>query len=459
MTFPENFLWGASTSSYQIEGAVKQDGRGVSIWDTFCEKPGAIDNNDVGDVACDHYNRYREDIAIMSEIGLNAYRFSFSWSRLFPEANGRAEKRGFDFYDRLVDELLEQGIEPVATLYHWDLPQYLQDRGGWSSRNIIEPFAEYAASVANHFGDRIKRISPINEPWVVSWLGYGSGVLAPGIKDYSEAIAAAHHTIVAHNAAFKAIKSVAPHVLVGPVLNQLTPDLDDYSDPFQIQAAKTFDQFLNYFWMDGTFRGKYSDHVWSMYGKALEDVVKEGDLDVVANDWLGINYYFNNRIGHSVPSNHPTANGFIGKLAGLYSEGAPVGPTTDTDWPITPYGIGDLLVRWTREYGDLIPQMFITENGCAYADVPDENGVVNDVRRQSYLRDHILALDSAVSRGANLGGYFHWSLLDNFEWARGFSMRFGLVHVDYQTQKRTLKQSAFLYRDIIKSQGQNLFHS
>lgn len=457
MKFPEEFSWGASTSSFQIEGATNIDGRGKSIWDTFCLEPTKVANGDTGDVACDHYNRYKEDVSLMSEIGLNAYRFSFSWPRLFPMGDSKREPRGFDFYDRLLDELLLKGIEPIATLYHWDLPQVLQDKGGWASRNILEPFTEYATAIAEHFGDRVKRFTPINEPWVVSWLGYGSGVLAPGIQDYSQAIAAAHHTVVAHNLATRAIKNVIPDALVGPVLNQSIPDIDDFTDQFQMHSAGAFDAFHNGFWMDGIFRGAYPDSIWKMYGDQLDRVVKPGDLDRVQNDWLGINYYFNTRIGHEVPPGHPTANEFIDKLAGLNSEGAPIGPLTAMGWPITPNGIGDLLVRWTREYGDLLPQMFITENGCAYDDEPDINGVVNDQRRISYLREHLSSVATAIERGANVGGYFQWSLLDNFEWAKGYDMRFGLVHVDYRTQKRTLKESAYFYRDVIKSNGSSLF--
>jgi len=453
MTFPKDFLWGASTSSYQIEGAAKSDGRGISIWDTFEKVPGAVSNGDSGAVACDHYNRYSTDIKLMQEIGLQGYRFSFAWPRLFPNNSSTPEPRGFDFYDRLIDELLTAGIEPVATLYHWDLPQYFQDQGGWASRSILEPFTEYASAIAKHFGDRVKRFSPINEPWVVAWLGYGSGLLAPGISDTRQAIAASHHTVVAHNLAYRAIKEQAPNALVGPVLNQLNPDIDDSFDPFQQNAVEVYDAFLNKFWMDATFLGKYSDLVWSMYGKALEDVVKDGDLDPVKNDWLGINYYFNTRIGHEVPPDHKTANSFISEFGGGFSEGAPNGPLTDMGWPITPYGLGDVLMRWNREYGDILPPMFITENGAAYADGPDASGEIKDVRRIEYLDAHLLSVHSAISRGANVGGYFHWSLLDNFEWALGYDKRFGLIHVDYETQKRTLKNSALRYQEIINSNG------
>lgn len=456
MTFPKDFLWGASTSAYQVEGATDVDGRGISIWETFEQKPGAVANSDTGKVACDHYNLFSKDISLMSEIGLNAYRFSFSWPRLFPDGTGRRENRGFDFYDRLIDELLENNIEPVATLYHWDLPQKLQDHGGWASREILEPFVEYSSTIAEYFGDRIKRFSPINEPWVVAWLGYGTATLAPGIADRSQAIAASHHTVVAHRLSLETIKSIRPNALVGPVLNQINPDLDDWSDPFQLEAAKIYDEFLNLFWMDGIFKGHYSENIWNMYGADLEKVVRAGDLMPTKNDWLGINYYFNMRIGHEVSHKHPTANPFFSLLWDKNSENAAVGPTTDMGWPITPYGLGDLTLRWNREYPNLVPEIFITENGCAYNDEPNENGRVTDTRRIEYLKSHLKSLQSAIARGAKVGGYFHWSLLDNFEWALGYEKRFGLIHVNYETQTRTLKDSALYYRDVIKTNGANL---
>ena len=453
MTFPDGFLWGAATASYQVEGAATEDGRGPSIWDTFSHTPGRVLNGDTGDVACDHYHRWPEDLGLLREIGVRAYRFSFAWPRLIPAGTGAREPRGFAFYDRLIDGLLEAGIEPVATLYHWDLPQPLQDAGGWPSRAVLDPFEEYVRAVGEHFGDRVRRFAPINEPWVVSWLGYGTGVHAPGVADLGQAIAAAHHTVVAHNRATRALHAVVPGALVGPVLNQALPDVDDISDPFQVRAAAVQDMNQNLFWMEAILRGRYPDIAYEVYGDRLASVVQPGDLEVQPIDWLGINFYFNARIGHQLTNPVDQQYDIVGALIGGVPENAPVGPTTDMGWPITPQGIGDLLVRWTREYGDVLPQMFITENGCAYDDGPDADGRVRDTRRIDYLRAHIASIGDAIDRGANVGGYFQWSLLDNFEWALGYAKRFGLVHVDYATQQRTLKDSAHWYADVIRRNG------
>lgn len=456
MSFPDDFLWGVATSSFQIEGAANEDGRGPSIWDTFCATPGKVANSDNGLVANDHYHRYVEDVAMMKEMGTKAYRFSVAWSRLFPAGDTVREQRGFDFYSKLIDELIANGIEPVLTLYHWDLPQPLQDKGGWANREILDSFEFYATEVAKAFGDRVKRFTPINEPWVVTWLGYGMGYHAPGIADYSQAIAAAHHTVVAHNRAVKAIKSVYPTALVGPVLNQTMPDVDDITDPQQMRAAYALDAQQNLFWMDGIFRGEYPQLVWEMYGDHLSNVVKPEDLEVVENDWLGINFYNNARIGHEVAPDHPTRLRILDELLGYAVEGQTEGEETDMGWPFTPHGLGDLLVRWTREYGRLVPQMFITENGVAYSTGLSADGKCHDENRIRYYNDHILSMRDAIERGADVGGYFAWSLMDNFEWAMGYGMRFGLVHVDFETQKRTIKDSGFWYRECIETNGQNL---
>lgn len=456
MPFPKDFLWGAATSAYQIEGATDTDGRGPSIWDTFCATPGKVLNGDTGDTANDHYHLYKDDIAMMKSLGIQAYRFSISWTRLFPAGDTVRNEAGFDFYNKLIDELLTNGIEPVCTLYHWDLPQALQDQGGWASRVVLEPFEHYATAVAEAFGDRITMFTPINEPWVMSWLGYGTGVHAPGITDYSQAIAASHHTIVAHNRALRAIKRVRPNAKVGPVLSQTHPDVDDISDPKQMRAAALVDAHQNLFWMDGIFRGTYPDIIWEVFGYDLKKLVQPGDLDVVENDWLGVNYYFNSRIGHEVPADHPTRLRMVDEWLGYAVEGASVGNVTDMGWPITPYGLGDLLARWQREYGDVIGPMYVTENGVAYQDEPGADGEVHDDRRIEYMNDHLKSIESAISRGADVRGFFQWSLMDNFEWAGGFGMRFGIVHMEYATQKRTIKDSAKFYAEVIKANGANL---
>lgn len=454
--FSKDFLWGVATSSYQIEGAANEDGRGPSIWDTFSATPGKVANGESGLVANDHYHLYKEDVALMKGLGVKAYRFSIAWSRLFPAGDKVREQRGFDFYNKLIDELVEAGIEPVVTLYHWDLPQPLEDKGGWADRQILDAFEFYAGAVAEAFGDRVKRFSPINEPWCVAWLGYGIGIHAPGIQDYSKAIAAAHHTVVAHNRATRAIKAVRPDALVGPVLNQSLADIDDISDPKQRRAALVFDTNQNTFWMDGIFHGAYPATAYEIYGKDLEDVIKPGDLEVVQNDWLGINYYNNVRIGYEVEpiSGQPVSH--IEHFAGFSFESAPFGALTDMGWPINPAGLGNLLSRWTREFKGIVPPMFITENGAAFGEEPDENGEVKDSRRISYLNDHILEVGRAIDRGANVGGYFQWSLMDNFEWAEGYGKRFGIVHVNYETQKRTLKNSAKFYAEVVATNGESL---
>lgn len=449
--FPQDFIWGAATAAYQIEGAHNADGRGLSIWDTFSRVPGKIANSDNGDIACDFYNRYSDDIKLMQDLGLKHFRLSLAWPRLFPQGVGARNQAGFDFYDRLIDGLLEAGIEPNVTLYHWDLPQALEDKGGWSSREILKPFEEYAREVGSHFGDRVKRFSPINEPWCVSWLGYGLGIHAPGITDFTKAIAAAHHTVVAHNLATKALRETVSGALIGPVLNQTLPDVDDITDPFQMHAAEVLDMNQNTFWMEAILRGAYPAKAYEIYGEALSSVIVEGDLEVQPIDWLGVNYYFNSRIGHKVDTDGLMKQSIVAKLIGGTPEGSPIGNQTDMGWPITPQGIGDLLVRWTREYGADLPKLFIAENGCAYGDQPDESGRVRDSRRIDYMHDHILSVRTAIERGADVGGYYAWSLLDNFEWALGYEKRFGLVHVDYSTQVRTPKDSAYWYRELMAS--------
>lgn len=456
MSFSKDFLWGVATAAYQIEGAAAEDGRGPSIWDTFCDTPGKVANSDSGKVANDHYHRYVEDVQLMKQLGVNAYRLSISWTRLFPKGDSQRNEKGFEFYNKLIDELLSNGIEPVITLFHWDLPQPLQDVGGWANRATVDAIEFYAGEVAKAFGDRVKRFAPINEPWVFSWLGYGMGYHAPGLSDYRLAIRASHHTVVAHNRMLKAIKAVRPDALVGPVLSQTIPDIDDYTDPKQMRAAQAVDATQNLFWMDAFFKGQYPDLVWELYGDDLKEVVLEGDLEVVDNDWLGVNYYNNARIGHEVAADHETRFRVIDKLLGYAVEGQTSGEETDMGWPITPHGIGSLLVRWTREYGDLVPQMFITENGVAYSDGPAADGHIHDERRIKYINDHLLSVRDAIDRGADVGGYFAWSMMDNFEWAMGYGMRFGLIWVDFENQQRIIKDSGHWYRKTIESNGEQL---
>ena len=455
-TFPKDFLWGAATSSYQIEGAANEDGRGPSIWDTFCKTPGKVAKGDTGDVANDHYHRYPEDIAIMKDLGLQGYRFSFAWPRMFPKGDGVREERGFDFYDRLIDGLLEAGIEPLATLYHWDLPQALQDKGGWVNRDIVHHFADYSTAVVERFGDRVKKFSPINEPWVVAWLGHGIGIHAPGILDRRSAFAAAHHTVLAHAASTNAMRAVRSDILTGPVLNQANHVPDDAHDPIQAHAAAIGDAHQNRFWMDAFMHGTYPQILIDTYGDELTSVIKDGDMQaaMVKNDFIGINYYFDNRIGASL-GGKPEWHSISG-LFDLDIDETPRGPLTDMGWPLTPHGLENLLVRWHKEHGDKLPPLYITENGVAYDDGPDASGHVADQRRIDYLQTHLKAVSNAIAQGSPVKGYYQWSLMDNFEWALGYDKRFGIVHVDFETQKRIIKDSGYWYRDQIKNNGANI---
>ena len=449
--FPTNFLWGAATAAYQVEGAVAADGRGLSIWDTFSHTPGKTDNGDSGDVACDMYHRYPADIEIMHGLGIKGYRLSISWSRLFPNGDEVREERGFAFYDNLINNLLTQGITPYITLYHWDLPQALEDKGGWRSRETVAAFGKYAAAVAAHFGDRVKHFAPINEPWCVAWLGHGLGVHAPGISDRSTAFKVAHHTVIAHATAVNAMRAVRSDLKIGPVLNQANYPADDPSDPVQAHASAILDAVQNRWWMDAIFYGKYPEILVEEFGSEFLDAILPGDMELAQtpNDWLGINYYFDTRVGAS--DSAKTVEFDNSALLGLTIDSTPVGELTDMGWPITPAGLSGMLVRWHKEFGERLPQIFITENGCAYPDGPDQNGKVNDQRRISYLEKHLNALLDAIAQGVNIGGYFQWSLLDNFEWSLGYQKRFGIVHVDYNTQKRTPKESAHWYSEVIKA--------
>jgi len=451
--FPHNFLWGAATAAYQVEGAASEDGRGLSIWDTFSHTPGKTDNGDTGDVACDMYHRYPADVALMKGLGIKAFRLSISWSRLFPNGDEVREERGFAFYDNLINELLSQGIAPYITLYHWDLPQALEDKGGWRSRETVAAFGKYTAAVAEHFGDRVKHFAPINEPWCVAWLGHGLGVHAPGISDRPTAFKVAHHTVIAHATAVNAMRAVRSDLKIGPVLNQANYPADDPSDPNQAHASAILDAVQNRWWMDAIFYGKYPQILVDEFGEEFLDAILPGDMELAQtkNDWLGINYYFDTRVGAS--DSAKTVEFDNSAFLGLTIDSTPRGDLTDMGWPITPEGLTNMLVRWKNEFGNRVPQIFITENGCAYPDGPDASGKINDLRRISYLDKHLNALLDAIDQGVNLGGYFQWSLLDNFEWSLGYQKRFGIVFVDYETQQRTPKESAHWYSEVIHHNG------
>ena len=453
MSFQDDFTWGVATSSFQIEGATRTDGRGPSIWDTFCATPGKVANGDHGDVACDHYNLFEEDIRIMQEMGVQAYRFSLAWPRMFPNGDSVREERGFEFYNRLIDALLEAGIKPLATMYHWDLPQPLQDKGGWANREVVAAFKEYATACVEAFGDRVIDWVTINEPWCVSWLGYMNGVHAPGVKSLDDAIAAAHHTALAHAEAVRAIRAVQPLARAGAAYNMTNYVVLNPEDPEVVEAAALMDSHVNRWWIEAQLTGKYPSNLVEEYGERLARVMLPGDEDIlkIDSELMGINYYNDSFLAS------PRINDGSLLSKGLFPfkqrvNDTPPPPHTDMGWPITPDGIYNLLMRVHRDYPN-VGELMITENGVAFDDGPDAQGVVNDTRRVEYFKSHIYNVLRAVSEGSALRSYFAWSLLDNFEWAEGYDKRFGLVHVDFVTQKRTLKESAKTYGAIIASNG------
>jgi beta-glucosidase len=421
--FPKNFIWGAATAAYQIEGAWQQDGRGESIWDRFSHTPGRVLNDDTGDVACDHYRRYHEDVALLKQLNLQAYRFSIAWPRILPCGTGAVNPKGLDFYDRLVDALLEAGITPYATLYHWDLPQALQDQGGWGQRDIISQFADYTAIVVRHLGDRVQNWMTINEPWVAAFMGHRSGEHAPGLCDEKLALQVAHHLLVAHGAAVGVVRTIAPSARVGIVLS-LSGVEAAHGAPDEIAAAEAAWQADAAWFLDPLFKGCYPGTIWEKYG-ALAPDLRPGDLALISGrtDFVGINYYFRVLIGAS------------GRVPGS--------DYTDMGWEVHAPGLERTLLRLHRDYP--LPPILITENGAAFPDEVSADGRIHDIRRARYLRTHLAAVAQAIAQGVNVQGYFVWSLLDNFEWAYGYSKRFGIVHVDFSTLRRTLKDSATWY--------------
>ena len=452
--FPEDFLWGTATASYQIEGASNVDGRGVSIWDTFSKTPGKVVNGDTGDVACDHYNRFEEDIEIMKDLGVKAYRFSIAWPRLFPAGDTVREERGFDFYNRLINALLAADIEPMVTLYHWDLPQRLEDIGGWANRSVVDACEIYAKACAEAFGDRVTNWITLNEPWCVSWLGYSIGVHAPGKKDFSLAIAAAHHTALAHAAGTRAIKSIRPHAQVGLTLNMTNNNIENPEDSEVLAFAQLSDENLNRWWIDAFSTGHYPQNLLDTYGDLQRGVIKAGDeaLLKVDVDFLGINYYADGFVRSAKAEDKPYIEGGFMPFPQRVDTSAPAHLATSLTamgWVVTPEGLGNLVTRVHNTWPH-IPYLVITENGSSYEDVMVD-GEVNDIERTSYLTRHLESLQKAVSSGVPVKGYFAWSLLDNFEWAEGYAKRFGIVHVDYQTLKRTLKASGKKYSEIVSA--------
>lgn len=431
MSFPKDFIWGAATSYYQIEGAVDVDGRGESIWDRFCRVPGNIKDGSSGDRACEHYLRIDEDVSLMRLLNLDAYRFSIAWPRIQPFGHGKPNQKGIDFYRRLVDNLLKNGIAPFGTLYHWDLPQALEDEGGWVSRDIVERFADYARIVFAALPDVDYWVTH-NEPWVSSYLGYAEGVKAPGLCDWQLATQAAHHLLLSHGRAVDVYRELRPAGHIGIVLD-MSPC---YGEP---AAAKRFSGYRNGWFLDPIIRGSYPPDMVSLYeSKGVMAEVKDGDLEIISRpiDFLGINYYQPSRLRH-------LDDGSI-----LEVEKTPRQPLTNMGSEVCPEAFAELLTTINRDYD--LPPIYITENGASYVDVVGKNFTVDDPQRLDYIRRHLQALDDAIASGVDVRGYFAWSLLDNFEWEQGYAQRFGIVYVDFETQVRIPKSSALWYADFIR---------
>ena len=431
--FPPGFVWGVATSSFQIEGAAAEDGKGPSIWDRFCRVPGAIADASDGDTACDHYHRWAEDLDLVARLGVNAYRFSVSWPRVRPGGSGRWNQAGLDFYDRLIDGLLERGIKPYVTLNHWDLPAELQATGGWGQRDTVHRFVEYALGMAERLGDRAVAITTHNEPWVMSMLGHETGIFAPGIKDRAVAMQVSHHLLLSHGLALQALRAEGCGAKLGIVLN-VSPIQPATDSPADLAKAHLEDGRLVRWYMDPLFKSSYPQDVLEFLG-ADAPRIEPGDLQAIATpmDFLGINYY-----SRSVVS--------AAESWKVHDSGYGV---TDMGWEIYPRGLTDVLLRLQRDYP--VPPLYVTENGGAFKDQLVE-GQVLDVERTDYIARHIDAVGDAIRQGVRMEGYMVWSLLDNFEWASGYEKRFGIVHVDYPSQRRTPKGSALWYAEFLRRQ-------
>jgi beta-glucosidase len=430
--FPADFVWGVATSAFQIEGAHDVDGKGPSIWDSFCRQPGVIADNSNGDVACEHYTRWEEDLDMIQSLGVDAYRFSVSWPRVMPTGQGDWNEAGLAFYEKLVDGLLARGMKPYLTLYHWDLPQALQDIGGWGNRVTVERFVEYAVGIAKRLGDKVVSIATHNEPWVVAQLGHESGVFAPGLKDRKLAAQVSHHLLLSHGMAITAMRALKLKASLGIVLNMapMYPATDSDADR---TAARLEDGKLRRWYMDPLFEGRYPQDVLDYLGHDAP-YVEAGDMAriQVPIDFVGINYYSRGMISAAGPVDN--------KTSGL--------ELTDMGWEVYPQGLTDLLVSIKRDYPGA-KRLYITENGGAFPDPVGTDGQVHDADRTRYLDTHIAAVGDAIAQGVPMAGYMVWSLMDNFEWASGYAKRFGIVHVDYATQQRTPKDSALAYRDFV----------
>ena len=439
--FPAGFLWGCATSAYQIEGSPLADGAGASNWHRFVRTPGAVHDGDTGDVACDHYRRWRDDVGLMRQLGLRGYRFSIAWSRVVPDGCGRVNPEGLAFYDRLVDALLENGIQPMATLFHWDLPAVLEDRGGWLNPDIASWFADYAQAVFRKLDDRVGLWATLNEPWVVTDGGYLHGVLAPGHRGLYEPPIAAHNLLRAHGAAVQAYRAEGRNN-IGIVVN-IEPKYPASQQPDDLDATARADAYMNRQFLDPVFLGRYPDEMRDVFGEAWPEWAAEDMAQIRQTiDFVGINYYTRSVTRHD-PRQWPLRAGSVPQKQAT---------RTETGWEVYPQGLTDVLKWVDTRYGH--PPVYITENGAAFYDPPTAaDNQVEDPLRVAYLRSHLLAAHAALRHGVDLRGYFAWSLLDNFEWALGYAKRFGVVHVDYATQRRTPKASGHFYAEVIASRG------
>jgi beta-glucosidase len=446
-SFPEGFLWGAATSAYQIEGATTEHGRSPSVWDVFAARPGAVANGDTGEGATDHVHRVSGDVALMGDLGLGAYRFSIGWPRVLPAGTGEASAEGLGFYDRLVDELLEAGILPWVTLFHWDLPQALEERGGWRNRDCVDWFTDYASTMVRVLGDRVASWSTLNEPWCYAFLGHCSGVHAPGLQDPAAAIAVAHHQLLGHGRATRAMRALLPSGNFGVVINP-APVRSAPGESADAEVLRKVDGLRNRWWFDALLDGAYPQDVLDDLGE-LAACVRDGDAAEIAAplDWIGVNYYNDELVRPARAGEEPPLSPYAGVPE--YVPADPPPEATDTGWALTPDGLTQLLIGLHERYADL-PPVYITENGAAYDD-PVVDGRCHDARRISYLDRHLRALHAATAAGVDVRGYFVWSLLDNFEWAWGYDKRFGVVHVDYATMERTIRDSGHWYAQVCRT--------
>ena len=442
LKFPDGFLWGAATSAYQIEGGVAEGGRGASIWDTFCRSEGAVFQGHTGDVACDHYHRYADDVELMRSLSLHTYRFSIAWPRVLPEGKGKVNTEGLDFYDRLVDALLAAGIQPYATLYHWDLPQPLQDAGGWASRETVDAFCEYADAVSRCLGDRVRNWITHNEPWVMAFSGHQFGRLAPGIRDLATALQVAHHLLLSHGESVPVLRgNSSTGTQIGISLN-LAPIEPASSTEEDAAAAWRKDGNLNRWFLDPLYKSAYPEDMLAFYGESAP-TVQSGDMACIATplDFLGINYYRRNVVRDDPESLEVQTQLVIPTDAAV----------TEMGWEVSPRGLYDLLTRLHADYSP--SAIYVTENGAAFVDESTPDGRVFDPRRIAYLNTHLRQAHRAIQDGVPLKGYFVWSLMDNFEWSHGYSKRFGLVYIFYPTQQRIVKESGHWYRQVIEHNG------